>query len=289
MTKIAAVENLWKILPDLERVSKESLHTSLNGWEELVKNCIEAGALAPMIPSQHHGDVRLSASAPFLKRALDDLRVVWLLIEVGYSAQAAAVAAALFENALTAEVIAESKALAQIALNAKNAQIPWAAKELCQLSGKREINVAAKRGEKVTSKEYEDGWTIAYFHYKWLCQIKHPTWQVANHALQSTLVNKKEFAVRPGPNNIPDDVQVKARIVAVSLTRTLGAIKSFFLTLESDETLKESESFEEKITKVHFGIMEQIKRQYGKPSPIAVLDRSFIKTDFATLKSRFGE
>jgi hypothetical protein len=74
-----------------------------------------------------------------------------------------------------------------------------------------------------------------------------------------------------------------------SLTEWIGAIKSFFLTLESDETLKESESFEEKISKVHFGLLDLIKLQYGKPSPIAVLDRSFIKTDFATLKSRFGE
>lgn len=287
--KIITVESIWPVLPDLEKASQEGMDPSLKAWEELVACCIEAGALAPMIPSQKIGDLRLVTAAPFLKCTLDDLRGMWLLIESGYTSQAAAVAAALFENALTAAVIAGSTELAQQARKTKHAQIPWGAKELCQLDTKREIKFAQQRGEKSTQKMYEDEWTISYFHYKWLCQVKHPTWQAATHAIKATAVSEREYAVRPGPNNLPQDVQVKVRIVAVSLTKSLQAVRSFFMTLDGDEKSEEYEAFEDKFNKVYFGVMELIKLQYGKSSPIQVLDRSFIKTDFSTLRERFGD
>lgn len=287
--KINTVESIWESLPELENVSRESLDASLKPWEELVSCCIEAGALAPMIPSTKNGDPRLTTAAPFLKCTLDDLRGVWILIERGYTSQAAAVAAAMFENALTAAVVAGSKELALQAQRGKHAQIPWGAKELCQLDAKREMRLAEERGEKQTPKMYEDNWTIGYFHYKWLCQVKHPTWQAAIHAIQSTIVADREYAVRPGPNNLPQDIQVKARVLAVSLTKALQAIKSFFITLDGDEKSDEYQAFEEKVNKVHFGVADLIKLQYGKPSPIQVLDRSFIKTDFSTLREKYGD
>lgn len=82
---------------------------------------------------------------------------------------------------------------------------------------------------------------------------------------------------------------MKARVLAVSLTKALQAIKSFFISLDGDDASKEYNAFEDKINKVHFGIMGLIKKHYGKPSPIQVLNRGFIKTDFSTLKERCGE
>lgn len=286
--KIQTVESLWEILPDLEKTSGESMDPRLRSWENLVRRCIEAGALAPMVPAKEAGDIRLIAAAPFLKRALDDLRVVWILVETGYSFQAGAVAAALFETALTAAVLAESSSLAKQTLNSKNRDIPWSAKDLCQLNTKREARLAEKRGEKQTPKEYEDGWNIAYLHYKWLCQIKHPTWQAAFHAAKSTAVGPSEFAVRPGPNNLPEDVQLKVRIVAVSLIKTLQAVKSFFLSVNGEEENAEYQAFEDKVNEVHFGVMELIKLEYGKEGPIRILDWGWLKTDFATLKFKYG-
>jgi hypothetical protein len=287
--KINVIESIWKTLPGLEQASRESLDLSLKPWEDLVACCIEAGALAPMVPTTKSGDLQLITAGPFLKCTLDDLRAVWILVERGYTSQAAAVAAAIFENALTAAVVAGSKELALQAQKGKYAQIPWGAKELCQLDAKREMRLAEERGEKKTVKMYEDNWTISYFHYKWLCQVKHPTWQAAIHAIHSTAVADREYAVRPGPNNLPQDIQVKARVLAVSLTKALQAIKSFFITLDGDENSEEYKAFEEKINKVHFGVLELIKLQYGKASPIQVLDRSFIKTDFSTLREKYGE
>jgi hypothetical protein len=288
-TKIETVESIWSQLPDLEGMSQVSVDAGLNGWEDLVIACIEAGMLAPMVPSKQSMDIRLVTAAPFLKCTLDDLRATWLLIQRGYTAQAAAVAAALFENALAAAVIAGSTELAKQARKSKDGEIPWGAKELCQLDTKREIEIGKLNGKTYNQKMYEDDWTISYFHYKWLCQVKHPTWQAAMHAIQSTVVKENEYAVRPGPNNLEDDFQVKARVLAVSLIKSLQAVKSFFLSLEGDEKSEEYSSFEDKVNKVHFGVVDLIKLQYGKRSPIEVLNRSFIKTDFSTLKERFGE
>lgn len=287
--KIETIESIWGQLSDLEHMSRECREPSLKPWAELVSSCIEAGALAPMVPSDKSGDLRLITAAPFLKCTLDDLRAMWLLVEIGYTTQAAAVAAVLFENALTTAVIAESEDLALHARKAKYAQIPWGAKDLCQLDAKREIRLGEKQGRETTQKMYEDNWTISYFHYKWLCQIKHPTWQTATHAIKSTIVTGTEYAVRPGPNTLPEDIHLGIRVVGISLTKALQAIKSYFLSLEGDKESNEYTAFEKRANKVHFGVLKYIKLEYEKPSPITVLDRSFIKTDFSTLRDRFGE
>lgn len=252
--KIETIESIWGQLADLERISRESREPSLKPWAELISSCIEAGALAPMVPSKNSGDLRLITAAPFLKCTLDDLRAMWLLVEIGYTAQAAAVAAVLFENALTTAVTAESEDLALQARKAKHAQIPWGAKELCQLDAKREMRLGEQHDRKTTQKIYEDNWTISYFNYKWLCQIKHPTWQTATHAIKSTIVAGREYAVRPGPNTLPQDIHLGARVVGISLTKALQAIKSYFLALEGDQESDEYIAFEKKVNKVHFGV-----------------------------------
>lgn len=284
MRKLQEIDTIWSVLGDVEALSKKSMNDELAPWEQIVRTCIEAGILAPTIPAKNHGHIQLSSAAPFLKRSLNDLRCIWLLVEMGHTPQAACIAASLYENALTAAVIASSEVLAKKAMGTKYAEIPWSAKELAQLDSQREIAIQEKSGKKVSTKEYEDAWTISYFHYKWLCQIKHPTWQSVYHDVKSAAVENHEFAVLPIPNNLPEDMQVKASILGGSIAKTLQAIKAFFLALECDEDSKEYEVFEDKVNKVHFGVLEMMKKHQGKDAPITVLNTSFIKTDFSTLR-----
>lgn len=283
MSKIETVEGIWPLLDDVERVVRDEVLKSFSEWEAVVRACEEAGMLAPMVPSTNSGSPSLVAAGPFLKRALNDLRAVWLLIERGYSTQAACVAASLYENALTASVIAGDEKLAQEAKKTKYAEIPWTPKQLAQLNSRREIAIQEKSGHKSTAKEYEDAWTISYFNYKWLCQIKHPTWQAVYHDVQGALISATEYAIRPGPNNITDDGQIKARILGVSVSQAFIATRSFFLALDGDESSAEYIAYENKANFVHSEVRRLMKKEYGKSSPISVLDRSFIKTDFKTL------
>ena len=284
MTKISTVETIWPLLEDIERVVRDEVRQSFIEWEAVVRACEEAGMLAPMVPSKNSGIPPLVAAGPFLKRALNDLRAVWLLIERGYSTQAASVAASLYENALTAAVLAGDENRVIEASKTKYAEIPWSPKQLAQLNARREMAMQEKAGHRTTPKEYEDAWTISYFNYKWLCQIKHPTWQAVYHDVQGSLINDQEYAIRPGPNNVADDAQLKARVLGVSVSQTFMAVRSFFLALDGDESTPEYSAFEDKANFVHVGVIRLMKKEYGKSSPISVLDRSFIKTDFETLR-----
>lgn len=287
-TKVAAVEAIWGALEGAEDATRDQVREALTEWEAVVRSAIEAGMLAPMVPATNHGDVRFVAAGPFLKRALNDLRAVWLLLERGYSSQAASVAASLYENALTAAVLASSEKLVAEARKTKYAEVPWSAKQLAQLDARRALEVQAKNGRKTSPKEFEDAWTISYYQYKWLCQIKHPTWQSVYHDVRGSLVRGSEYAVRPGPNNVAEDLHVKACILGGSVAKVLEASKSFFLSLDADESSIEYSRFEDKANEAHFGVLKLMKLHQGKPSPIRVLDHSFIKTDFETLR-RFDE
>jgi hypothetical protein len=284
VSKIETVESLWPILDDVERLVRDEVRADVQEWEKVVRACIEAGTLAPMVPSKNHGRLQFIAAGPFLKRALNDLRCVWILIERGYSTQAASVAASLYENALTAAILASDEKLAIEARKTKYAEIPWTPKQLAQLNARREIAFQEKTGKRSTNKEYEDAWTISYFNYKWLCQIKHPTWQAVHHDVRGALVTENEYAIRPGPNNVKEDMQLKARILGVSVTQVFVASRSFVLALECDESTPEYESFEKKVNFVWAGVRDLMKKEYGKPSPISLLDRSFVKTDFETFR-----
>lgn len=77
-------------------------------------------------------------------------------------------------------------------------------------------------------------------------------------------------------------MQVKLCILGGSVGKVLEAIKSFSIYLECDETTMEYMAFEEKVNKAHFGVIELMKKD--NPSPIRVLDESFIKTDFSTFE-----
>lgn len=284
MRKLKEIDTVWSGLGDIEKLAQETMRVELSPWEEIIKTCVEAGILTAVLPAKNHGDLPFIAAAPFLKRSLNDLRCIWLLVEKGYASQAASVAASVFENALCAAVLADSEELAKEAMRTRYSEIPWTAKKLAQLNALRQIALERKLGKSVSADEYEDSWTIAYYHYKWLCQIKHPTWQSVMHDSKSTIVKGGEYAVLPLPNNLREDMQVKFCILSGSVAKVLEAVKSFSISLECDETSQEYIAFEEKVIKAHFGAIELIKKYKDNPSPIRVFNESFIKTNFTTFK-----
>lgn len=287
MTKTEFIERAYSALEDVEALSRESLKGELLEWNEIIKNCIEAGGLVPTLPAKNSGLPRINAAAPFLKRALTDLRAIQLLITIGYTSQAASIAASLWENALTAAILADSESLTFQAKLTKFAEIPWPPLQLAKLNAKRELKIQYK-GQSYAQKEFEDSWTITYYNYKWLCQIKHPTWQSAFHDVKSATTTKEQYALFPFPCNFPEDMHLKFMILGISTSKALEAIKSFFLSLECDEGDEGYSKFETKVNLVHFGVLKQMEVFAGKQPPVKVLDTKFIKTDFSTLIEKYG-
>lgn len=93
-----------------------------------------------------------------------------------------------------------------------------------------------------------------------------------------------EFALCPGPNNVPEDLHINHALMGGSVSKVLGAAKAFFLELQSDECSVEYQAFEDKANEVHFGVIDIMKPLADKKSPVTLMDHSFIKTDFATLR-----
>ena len=89
MRKLKEIETVWSGLGDIEKLAQETMRVELSPWEEIIKTCVEAGILTAVLPAKDHGDLPFIAAAPYLKRSLNDLRCIWLLIEKGYASQAA--------------------------------------------------------------------------------------------------------------------------------------------------------------------------------------------------------
>lgn len=282
MDKVKFIETAWECLGQVEELSRSTVIPQIAEWEPIVRNVVEAGGIAPLLPGRNQGALQLTAAGPFLKRTLTDLRTLWLLIETGYTSQAACIAASLYENALTAAVLADSEQLANEAFATKYSEIPWGAKKLAQLDARRTLRIKHK-GDAYSEEEYQDGWTVSYLNYKWLCQIKHPTWQSVFHDVRAAIVSGNEYAIFPLPSNLEEDVCVKYKVLGTSVAKSLEAVKSFFLALECEESA-DTDRFESKVASAHFGVMDAMKKCAGKVTSVAVLNRSFIKTDFSTLE-----
>ncbi len=105
-------ESVWDMLDSLEDQASSKLSPKLAPLAPAVAMSYELGMESALLPADRRGGIDLAVSGLYLKRALTDLRALWLLTVQGYTAQAATVATSLFENALAAEVTSGNVALA---------------------------------------------------------------------------------------------------------------------------------------------------------------------------------
>ena len=99
-------EGLWLACDQMEAAAEVALENQLSQFEPAIRDCYEAGVQIPTLASKRYGQHDILFSALLLKKALNDLHAVWILACFGYTSQAAAVAATLYENALTASCLA---------------------------------------------------------------------------------------------------------------------------------------------------------------------------------------
>jgi hypothetical protein len=99
-------EGLWNACDTMEMLVANELRTQLSDFEKPITDCYEAGVEAATIVGKRNHEEDMRIAAMFLKRTLTDLRSVWILLCSGYTSQAAAVCAALFEHALSVNCLA---------------------------------------------------------------------------------------------------------------------------------------------------------------------------------------
>jgi len=223
---------LWNACVEMEAVGNRVIGAALVHFQRPLRQCYEAGVQAPTLRSLRHTAPDMNAAALFLRRTLNDLRSTWLLVQAGYTSQAASVCAALVEHALSVTALAGlPENLAKLTGTASGDLI-WSVQSLSQMYADRLRREAHSASRPFTEDMYERQWREIYSAYKFLCKIKHPTLRSTRHDAGATIGSDGSFVVMACPDLRPSDLPVKATVVMVALSRTYQAIRGFAFALE---------------------------------------------------------
>ena len=103
-----AADGAWARLNQLEETAETTITKQLHAFEAPFRDAYEAGVIVPVLRNKGRATIDVRPATLFFKRALNDLRGVWLLLTAGYTSQAASVAASLFESALATTCLLQS-------------------------------------------------------------------------------------------------------------------------------------------------------------------------------------
>lgn len=210
----------WQSLSDHEYFAGNRLASLLREFDGAFGACVEAGMEVPMLAKPGKNSLRLRICALYLKRMLNDVRSVWVMMRQGYTSQAGSIAASLFENALLIQCLAENEARAVKFSKVPLGEWPWSKRSMCRFVNEDEAKRENRKLDPTTAEAH-------YAHYNWLCQIKHATLGYASHDSGSTQVEEKGYAVMPFPDIREEDWPVKKKILLISLLNAKLAIQAF--------------------------------------------------------------
>ncbi len=281
-------EGLWLACDQMEAAARVALKTQLSQFEPAIRDCYEAGVQVPTLASKRYGQPDVLFSALFLKKALNDLRSVWTLVCIGYTSQAAAVAATLYENALVASCVAGDPICAERLQKQKTGDLPWSAQGLAKLLAKRWQEEAQKAKRVFKNEDFELAWREVYSAYKWLCKIKHPTYKSALHDSMAASVRAGEYVVMAAPDLREVDLPVKAVILTIAISRVREAIRCFSAGVESDESGADFNSFKVRMENILTVTCNAHAAFNDRPLPFDIGDSDLSKT-YGKLKGRPGK
>jgi hypothetical protein len=218
---VAEADGWWAVLPELEHTAKSRIQRTLDAFEPAFRLCADLGVQVPALPTEKPRTESAKVSALFLKRVLNDLRGVWILLNFGYPSQAASIAASLFENAAIIQCIAGN--VARAAKVSKNPfdKLPWDNAQMCKFILADDV----KRGQ--GDAPSTEAWKYHYAQYSWLCEIKHPTLHQTIYDAGATALGNSGYAVMTYPDVREDNVGTKRTICFIALTATERALQAF--------------------------------------------------------------
>ena len=138
------------------------------------------------------------------------------MLNRGYTAQAATISSALFENALAGQCISGSDKRANQLNSEGIGKVPWDVAAM--------YRIVARIGN---SAPLPTDWEPLYAQYVWLCQIKHPTMAQTIHDAGATACGQSGYAVMALPDVRDEDLGAKKLLCMIVLSEALRAIESF--------------------------------------------------------------
>lgn len=264
-----AADGSWERLDGLEARARELVPVQLQPFEEAFRLSYESGVIVPVLRANGNAIIDVRCGALFFKRVLNDLRGVYLLLQSGYTSQAAAVAASLYENALAAICLFKSQTNIDALLKSDGGEIPWSPLRMAKM-------VVSYEGKTQGSQEFENQWRALYAHYVWLCQCKHPTMQTMLHDSSATAL-EKGYAIMALPNVRDQDLPYKAMIAIHSLARTHESTQAFASALGYQDSLPNDYRFAERFEKAKSSTWNAFTPFLTAPNPVTIEKTWFVK------------
>jgi hypothetical protein len=267
-------EELWDSAQEMEYAAAVKLSKELEAFEKPFRQCYACGVEAPTLPSSRSGQIDISIAALFLKRSLNDFRTIWLLTRMGYTSQAAAVAASLFEHALTVNYLAGSPERTRELLENSTGDVPWSVLELSKGWAKNQRDQAVDRGKALDEAEYRKSYGELYSGYKFLCKIKHPTMRSTFHDSQSTKFDDSGYVLMAAPDLTEEDTPLKALVLTQSVSRCLSAIDSFVSAAECDHSTSAYKRFKKRMKEIREDLERAFEIFFTRPLPFDISDEA---------------
>jgi len=202
------VQGAWRRQNKLEYLAARKLAPQISDLEDAFELTYEAAIVAPTLrKSEDRGNFKHAAL--YFRRALNDLRTVWLLISKGYTAQASACAGSLFESCLASICLLQRQRVQEFEASLKSLDgndFPWGAMKMAQM-------VSAPTADlNNPDPAYQNSWRSLYARYVWLSQIRHSTFQSVLHEVRGGMLTSGEYVQMAVPNCSDEDLAVKRGI-----------------------------------------------------------------------------
>ncbi len=222
------VQGAWDRMERLEYLGSRKLSPQLAEFQEAFTLSYEAALIAPTLRKQDDRE-RFKHAALYFRRALNDLRAVWILLANGYTAQASSCAGSLFESCLATICLLEDDNIQRYEskrLSVTGNDFPWGAMEMAKM-------VCAKGCDlTVPNPKYENSWRSLYARYVWLSQIRHSTFQSVIHEAASTKLDCGDYLIMAMPNCTESDLPVKIGIAIGALVDIQDATDALLSAFE---------------------------------------------------------
>lgn len=267
---------LWSELDALEQEALAQLTPQLAPLEPAVAILHDAANWLTDLYSDEKYEDHLLVSAGALKRALDDLRAVWLLLNRGYTAAGGAVAADLWEHATFALCASRDPDTAIQFQKSLPADRSFDAKKLAESFAHWHH---AGEDPPASTERVELTMLELYIPYRWLCQIKHPTFRAVSFTSSASVV-EGVLGLTAGPDVRDTDLAVKKAILVVARLVLVDCLIHLGTGLQLDAERPEVTKWLEEL--------DRAKAIFEEHAPLALLKLPFGIPDFKDA-ARFKE
>ncbi len=261
----------WDRLERIEHWGRRRLSRQFTEFEDGFRLSYEAGIIAPTL-KQKDSSATFKHAALYLRRALNDLRAVWVLLSTGYTSQAATCAGSLFESSLACACLLRAENVRAFETKLSSAtgnDFPWGPMEMSKM-------VCAEGGDvNNADPDYQNAWRSLYARYVWLSQLRHSTFQSVLHDVRGSNLNCGEYVIMALPNCGEADLPVKLGIAVGCLADIQQAIRGFVKALgfraETGNVM-----FDDRMRQAHERLAELVQKFSAAKNPITIARTRFL-------------